>query len=132
MYAKGFGEKIFPAVKKLAGISTLVLLIFTLVVHGDKLLGALGSFAIGAQVMYTLLIAAIPYFLAFGLNQAQRSSLSLGVCTRNGGAMFMALTAFPDPHPDTVVMVLLAVPVPVIVWFFLSRFFASRAAGTTE
>ena len=29
-------------------------------------------------------------------------------------------------------MALLAVPVPVIVWFFLARFFASRAGKTVE
>ena len=42
------------------------------------------------------------------------------------------LTAFPNLDPRLLVMILLAVPVPVIVWFFLARFFASRAVETVE
>jgi hypothetical protein len=72
-------------------------------------------------------MAAAAYFFGFGLNQAQRSAMALGVCSRNGGAMFVAITAFPNLDPRLLVMILLAVPVPVIVWFALAKFFASRA-----
>ena len=129
VYAARVADKIFPAVKKIAGISTLLLLVFTLVFHGQALLSALGSFAVGAQVIFTLGMA-LSYILGFGLNQAQRSALALGVCSRNGGAMFVAITAFPNLDPKLLVMILLAVPVPVIVWFFLARFFASQAGKT--
>ena len=112
--------------KKIAGLSTLLLLVFTLVFHGRALLTALGSFAVGAQVIFTLGMA-LSYVLGFGLNQAQRSALALGVCSRNGGAMFVAITAFPSLDPRLLVMILLAVPVPVIVWYFLARLFSSRA-----
>jgi len=131
VYASPVAAKIFPAVKKVAGISTLLLLVFTLVFHGRALLSALGSFAVGAQVIFTLGLAAVAYFIGFGLNQAQRSAMSLGVCSRNGGAMFVAITAFPVLDPKLLVMILLAVPVPVIVWFFLAKFFASRAGETS-
>lgn len=47
-----------------------------------------------------------------------------------GGAMFVAITAFPVIDPRLMVMILLAVPVPVIAWYVLSRFFASRADET--
>ncbi len=130
-YAAPVADRIFPAVKKIAGLSTLLLLVFTLVFHGRALLSALGSFAVGAQVLFTLGMA-LSYPLAFGLNQAQRSALALGVCSRNGGAMFVAITAFPSLDPRLLVMILLAVPVPVIVWFLLARFFASRAVKTVE
>ncbi len=130
-YAAAVAEKIFPAVKKIAGLSTLLLLVFTLVFHGRALLSALGSFAVGGQVIFTL-VMALSYTLGFGLSQAQRSALALGVCSRNGGAMFVAITAFPNLDPRLLVMILLAVPVPVIVWFFLARFFASRAVKNLE
>ena len=68
----------------------------------------------------------------FGLNQPQRSAMALGVCSRNGGAMFVAITAFPVIDPQLLVMVLLSVPVPVIVWYFLARFFTSEAGDTNE
>lgn len=127
LYASGVADKIFPAVKKIAGISTLLLLVFTLVFHGRELLSALGSFAVGAQVIFTVAMALVSYAIGFGLNQAQRSAISLGVCSRNGGAMFVAITAFPVLDPQLMIMVLLAVPVPIIVWYFLARFYASRA-----
>jgi bile acid:Na+ symporter, BASS family len=101
--------------------------VFVVVLYGRELLTALGSFAIGAQVIFILVIAAAAYVFGFGLNQAQRSAMSLGVCSRNGGAMFVAITAFPDLDPRLLVMILLAVPVPVIVWAALAKFFASRA-----
>jgi len=64
------------------------------------------------------------------MKQAQRSALALGVCSRNGGAMFVAFATFPVQDPNVLVMILLAVPVPLIVWFALARFFASRADKT--
>lgn len=126
-YATGLADTIFPAVKKIAGISTLILLVFTLVFHWRELLSALGSFAVAAQVVFTVVMAALAYFVGPGLNQAQRSAMALGVCSRNGGAMFVAITAFPVLSPELMAMILLAVPVPVIVWFFLAKFFAARA-----
>ena len=46
----------------------------------------------------------------------------------HGGAMFMAITAFPDLDPNLLAMVLWAVPVPLITWVFLAKFFASHAS----
>ena len=132
MYASQVADSIFPTVKKIAGVSTLLLLVFTLVFHWRELLGTLGSFAVGAQVIFTIAMAAVAYAFGFGLNQAQRSAMSLAVCSRNGGAMFVAITAFPVIEPKLMVMILLAVPVPVITWYFLAKFFASRAGQTTE
>lgn len=132
VYTPGMADKIFPAVKKIAGISTLLLLVFTLVFHGRALLSALGSFAVGAQVIFIVGMAGVSYFIGFGMNQAQRSAMSLGVCTRNGGAMFVAITAFPTLDPKLLVMILLAVPVPLIVWVILAKFFASQAVKTDE
>ena len=131
VYASRVANKIFPWVKKIAGISTLFLLVYVLIFHARELLSALGSFAVGAQVIFIVGMAVAAYYVSFGLNQAQRSAMSLGVCTRNGGAMIVALTAFPVVDSQLLVMILLAVPVPLITWFFLAKFFASRAGETT-
>ena len=95
--------------------------------YWKELLNALGSFAVAAQVLFVLVIAFGAYLLGFGMKQAQRSALALGVCSRNGGAMFVAFATFPVQDPNVLVMILLAVPVPVIMWLILARFFASRA-----
>jgi BASS family bile acid:Na+ symporter len=124
-------EKILPTVKWIALISTVLLLAFVVVLHWRELLSALGSFGIAAQVLFIVGMALVSYTFGFGLNQAQRSAMSLGVCTRNGSAMLVAITAFPVLDPDLLAMILLAVPVPLVVWFAVSRFLASRA-GTTS
>lgn len=131
VYAPKLAQAIFPTVKKSAGITTLLLLAFTLIFHWRALVGALGSFAIISQVLFVVGIAAAAYFIGFGLNQAQRSSMALGVCTRNGGAMFVAITAFPVLDPHLLAMILWAVPVPLFSWFFIARFLASQAGKTT-
>ncbi len=126
-YASTIAGKIFPYFKKLAGLTTLALIVFTVIMYGKELLNALGSFAVAAQVLFVLVTALVSYVFGFGMKQAQRSALALGVCSRNGGAMFVAFTTFPVQDPDVLAMILLAVPVPVIVWLILARYFASRA-----
>ena len=131
VYAARVADKIFPAVKKIAGISTLLLIGFVVVLHWRELLSALGSFGIAAQVLFILGMALVSYTFGFGLNQAQRSAMALAVCTRNGSAMLVAITAFPSLDPNLMAMILLAVPVPLVVWLVLAKFFASRAGKTS-
>lgn len=120
-------DTIFPAVKKIAGISTLLLLGFVVLMNWRVLLSTLGSFAIASQVLFTLGLGLVAYTCGFGLNRAQRGAMALGVCSRNGSAMLMAVTAFPVIDPKLMAMILLAVPVPVIVWLFLAKFLAFHA-----
>jgi BASS family bile acid:Na+ symporter len=126
-YAVQVADKIFPAVKKIAGISTLLLVLFVTVLHWRELLSALGSFGIAAQVLFILGMALVSYTFGFGLNQAQRSAMALAVCTRNGSAMLVAITAIPNLDPNLLAMILLAVPVPLVVWLALSSFLGSHA-----
>ena len=126
VYASKLADKIFPYFKKLAGLTTLILLLFTLLMYGKELLNALGSYAVAAQVVFVLVTALVSYSFGFGMKQSQRSALALGICSRNGGAMFVAFAAFPVQDPNLLVMILLAVPVPIIVWMILARYFASR------
>jgi BASS family bile acid:Na+ symporter len=127
VYAARFAARVLPYFKKIAGLTTLALLGFTVLMYGDELLAALGSFAVAAQVLFVVVTGFGSYALGFGMDQAQRSALALGICSRNGGAMFVAFATFPVQDPDVLVMILLAVPVPVFVWLLQARYFASRA-----
>ena len=131
VYASKLADRIFPYVKKLAGLTTLALLLFTVVMYGKELLNALGSYAVAAQVVFVLVTGLVSYSIGFGMKQSQRSALALGICSRNGGAMFVAFAAFPVQDPNVLVMILLAVPVPIIVWLILALYFASRADKMT-
>jgi BASS family bile acid:Na+ symporter len=127
VYAARVAETILPAVKKIAGISTALLLGFVVFLHWRELLSALGSYGIAGQVLFILGMALVSYNVGFGLNRAQRSAMALAVCTRNGSAMLVAITAFPIIDPDLMAMILLAVPVPLVVWLALSRYLGSLA-----
>ena len=41
--------------------------------------------------------------------------------------MLVAITAFPNLDPNLMAMILLAVPVPLVVWLALASFLGSRA-----
>jgi BASS family bile acid:Na+ symporter len=128
-YAPRVAARIFPAVKRIAGITTLMLLGVVVFLDWRELLSALGSFGIASQVLFIVGMALVAYTFGFGLTQSQRSAMALAVSTRNGSAMLVAITALPIIDPNLMAMILLAVPVPLVVWQALSIFFSSRAGG---
>jgi len=121
-------DKLFPIVKRIAGLFTLLTLVFVAVLYGKKMLDSMGSFAIGAQLLFLGGMALLSYLIGLGLKQEQRSIMALGMCTRNIAAVFAVLMAIPNPDPRLVVMVVLVVPLSVIVAFVAARIFAARAA----
>jgi BASS family bile acid:Na+ symporter len=129
--APGAAAKFFPIAKKIAGISTLLLLVACLALYWKPLLGAIGHWGPLAQILFILVTAAIPYLIAPGYQPAQRKAMSLGICTRNGGAMMVAITAFPKLDPELLLMILIAIPVPIIVWALIARFFAAKIPSTS-
>jgi len=127
VYAEKAADKLFPVVKKIAGVFTLLVLVFVLVLYGKKMLDSMGSFAIGAQLLFLGGMAAVSYLVGFGLKQDQRSIMALGMGTRNIAAVFAVLMAIPNPDPRLVVMVILVVPLSVIVATIAARVFAGLA-----
>jgi bile acid:Na+ symporter, BASS family len=101
--------KLHPPVKKVTGLDTVLMLTLCLVVYGKEFLGAVGSYAIGTQILFFSFATVAPFFLSFGLPQGQRSVLALGMATRNLGAAFAPLFAVPDVDQRAIVMVALGV-----------------------
>ncbi len=101
--------KLHPFVKKVTGLDTVVMLILCVVVYGKEFLGAVGSYAIGTQILFFGFATIAPYFLSFGLPPGQRSVLALGMATRNLGAAFAPLFAVPGVDQRAIVMVALGV-----------------------
>ena len=131
VYAAKAADKLFPVVKKIAGLFTLLVLVFVLALYGKKMLDSMGSFAIGAQLLFLGGMALVSYLVGFGLKQNQRSIIALGMGTRNIAAVFAVLMAIPNPDSRLVVMVVLVVPLSVIVAFAAARLFAAGASATT-
>jgi BASS family bile acid:Na+ symporter len=129
VYASPVADKLFPLVKRLAGLSTMLCLGWVVVFNFRDIVRTVGSFAIGAEVVFLLAIALVSYRIGFGLKQGQRSAMALAMATRNGAPMLAVFSAFPVQDPGMLVMLLLSGPVPAIVAFPLARFFASRAGA---
>jgi len=127
VFAPNAADKLFPMVKKIGGIFLLICLVLTLLLYGRDMLGAVGSFAPGAQVLFLVAITAMSYKFGFGLEQQQRSAMAIGMCTRNIAAVFAAFFGITDPPPGMFVMVILVVPLAAIVAVGAARLFARQA-----
>jgi hypothetical protein len=102
---------------------------FVVIFNFRDIVATVGSYAIGAEAIFLLLIALVSYQFGFGLKQRQRSAMALAMATRNGAPLLAVYTAFPVQDPRMLMMFLLTGPVPALVAFPLARFFASRADG---
>lgn len=122
-----FGKTIFPFVKRAGGIFLLITLALTFWLYGSDMLGAVGSFAPGAQLVFLIAITAMAYAFGFGLTQPQRSSMALAMCTRNVSAMFAGYFGITDPPAGLFVMIILVVPMAALVAFGAARTFSTHA-----
>jgi BASS family bile acid:Na+ symporter len=76
-----------------------------------------------------LVATTATYALSFGLPQAQKSVLTLGISTRNLGAALVPLFAIPGVDQRAIVMVVIGVPMQMIASFLAARWLARRAIG---
>lgn len=106
-YADRGATKIFPAVKGLALISTLLTICWCLVIYGRGMLNTAGEMALLAMTLFMVGMGLITYFFGFGMKQNQRSVMSLGMGTRNIAAVLAAAMALPDADPRIVVMTIM-------------------------
>jgi len=108
--AETFAERMHPPVRKITGAVTLLMIALVSWIYGNEFLHTIGTFAVGAQLLFYAMAAGCSYLLAFGLPHGQRSIIALGVCTRNIGAAFAPVLAVPGLDKRVVVMVILAAP----------------------
>lgn len=137
----GFGIKVFkepiavmiaPTIKKIGTLFLLITAVLTFWLYGKEMLSAVGSFAIGAQVLFFVAITFLSYKIPFGLKKTQRSGMALGMCTRNIAAVFVAYFGITDPEPGVFVMIVLVVPLALIVALIAAKIFAKDAEIPAE
>ena len=125
--AEPFAEKAHPIVKVVTGIDTIVLVIVALYLNWRDLLGAVGTYAIGTQLLYYGILAVGAYSLSFGLTHGQKSVIALGVCTRNIGAAIAPLFAVAGTDKRAITMCILATFIAIIFGMGVSRVLARLA-----
>ena len=121
-----------PYVKKATGIATLLLMPLILVIYGADLLASVGSYASLSLVIYFLVLATVPYWLAFGLQESEKTVLAIGIPSRNIGAAFAACLVVSGIDQRTTVVVGLSLLYMTIFALLAGKWFGNRAqAGET-
>lgn len=128
-----FANSIQPFVNKATKIDTLLMLVLVFAAYGKGMLGTIGTFAVGAQVVFLLVVTAGSYLLSFGMPERQKSVLSIGVCCRQIGPALAPLYIAPNVDPMAIVMVgALGTIVPIIAMLTAARVYARRAGLGVE
>ena len=116
LVASSLADKSHPIVKKVTGVDIILMLGIVLLLYWRDFLSAVGTYAIGAQILYYLLGAAA-YGLGFGLSREKKSTLVLGLCTRNVGAAIAPLLSVSGSDQRATVMCIIAVFITLAVGF---------------
>jgi BASS family bile acid:Na+ symporter len=125
--APAIAARLIQIVKRLGDVATLAMLALIAILYWRGFVDAVGSYAIAAQILYTVGTTAGSYALGRGLKPEQRSVVSLGAGTRNLGAALAPLLAVTS-DPRTTVMIALGVPITLLVTAVAARWFQSRHA----
>jgi BASS family bile acid:Na+ symporter len=127
-YAATVASKMFPAVKAIAALSTLATIVFCLALYGRAMLDTAGSYALLAMTLFMVGMGLITYRFGFGLKQAERTVMALGMGTRNIAAVLAGALAIPNADPRIVVMVIMWTLWSVVLAFAAAPMFAKQAS----
>ena len=118
--------RLLKIVRPIASAATVLLLVAIGVRYFEGFVGAVGSYAIAAQLIYAVGLVLGAHALGAGMPAGQRSVLSLGACSHNLGAALAPLLVTP-PDPLAMVMVALAVPITLGVTYLAAGWLSNRA-----
>lgn len=126
-YADTAATRIFPAVKGLALLSTLLTIAWCLVIYGRGMLNTAGEFALLSMTVFMVGMGLITYRFGFGMKQNQRSVMALGMGTRNVAAVLAAALAIPNADPLIVTMTIMWTLWSVVLSAIGARIFSNQA-----
>jgi len=130
-FADTAATKLFPPVKGLALLSTLLTIGWCLVIYGRGMLNTAGSFALLSMTLFMVGMGLIAYRFGFGMKQNQRSVMALGMGTRNVAAVLAAALAIPNADERIVVMTIMWTLWSVVLAAIGAKVFA-KLAGKSE
>jgi BASS family bile acid:Na+ symporter len=130
-YNDTMATKIFPATKLIAQLSTLLTIVWCLVLYGSSMLDTAGSFALLSMTLFMVGMAVVTYYFGFGLKQAQRSVMALSMGTRNIAAVLAAALAIPNADTRIVTMVVMWTLWSVVLAATGARIFSKQAEKAT-
>jgi BASS family bile acid:Na+ symporter len=126
-YADGMATRLFKPIKSIALLSTLLTIVWCLVLYGPSMLDTAGSMALLSMTIFMVGLAIITYRLGLGLKQNQRSVMALGMGTRNIAAVLAAAMAIPNADSRMVTMVIMWTLWSIILAAIAAKIFARQA-----
>src|SRR5512136_1830862 len=131
--AETFAEKAAPIVKNVTSLGTIILCADLIWLYRVELLSAVGTYAIGTQILYYALLGTASYLLGFGLSYEQKTPMVLGICTRNVGPAIAPLFAVAGAPQGAITMCILGIFLGAILSGFAAaavlRRFCAPAGG---
>ena len=131
--AEAVAEKAAPIVNKVTGLNTLILCAVLLWVYKSDIFSAVGTYAIGTQILCYTLLGFGSYLLGFGLSYDQKAPMTLGTCTRNVGPALATLMGVAGAPQGAITMCILAIFLGAILSGFaaaaLLRRYCAPAGG---
>jgi len=124
--------RMFPAVKGFALLTTLLTIAWCLAIYGQGMLNTAGEMALLSMTLFMVTMGLVTYAFGFGMTQAQRSVMALGMGTRNVAAVLAAALAIPNADPRIVVMTVMWTLWSVVLAAIAAQIFARLAGTTTE
>lgn len=107
--AQTFAEKAAPIVKTVTSLNTIILCVVLLWVYRGEIFSAVGTYAIGSQILCYALLGFGSYLLSFGLSYEQKAPMVLGICTRNVGPALATLLGVASAPEGAITMCILAI-----------------------
>jgi BASS family bile acid:Na+ symporter len=130
--AEVFAEKAAPIVKTVTGLNTLILCAVLLWVYRGEILSAVGTYAIGTQIIYYGVLGVASYLLGFGLSYDQKAPMTLGICTRNVGPALATLLGVAGAPQGAITMCILAIFLGAILSGFAAAAILKRFCAATS
>lgn len=126
-YAEKAAIKMFKPVKLLALLSTLLTVVFCFILYTEQMIETAGSFALLSMTLFMVGLGILTYKFGFGMGQAERSVMSLGMGTRNIAAVFAGVLAIPNGDPRMMAMVIMWTLWSVVLAAIGARVYGKKA-----
>ena len=126
-YASNAADKMFNPVKKLAGLSTLLTIIFCFILYSGQMWATAGSMAMLSITIFSFAMGVIAYYTGFGLKRSEKVVLSLGIGTRNIAAVLIGVLTIPNVEPNMVAMVVIWTLWTIILSYIIAPIMGKKA-----
>ena len=127
-FSSNAADKMFNPVKKLAGLSTLLTIIFCFLLYSGQMWATAGSMAMLSITIFSFVMGVIAYYSGFGLKRSEKVVLSLGIGTRNIAAVLIGVLTIPDVEPNMVAMVIIWTLWTIILSYIIAPIMGKKAS----